>query len=98
MNRESANKIFIKRDFIEEIFLKYEDLLIFKMKKNNNIKKNEIKIFTNNTNNNKISNNKILNNEFISLYKINYNSKNIYKTKILNTLKNSKINLHPIKI
>ena len=77
MNRESANKILIKRDFIEEIFMKYEDLLMFKIKKNSNIKKNEIKLFNNNNNNIKINNNKILNSDYIPLFKINYNSKNI---------------------
>ena len=98
MNRESANKILIKRDFIEEIFMKYEDLLMFKIKKNSNIKKNEIKLFNNNNNNIKINNNKILNSDYIPLFKINYNSKNIYKTKIINTLKNNNIKLHAIKI
>jgi len=95
MNSLNENKILVKREFIEEIFLKYEELLMLKIKNVKNNKINELKTFNENKFNDNLNNN---NNDMISLYKINYNTKNIYKNKILQNLKNSKINLKPIKI
>ena len=95
MNIINENKILVKREFIEEIFLKYEYLLILKIKNVKNNKINELKTFNENKFNDNLNNN---NNDMISLYKIDYNTKNIYKNKILQNLKNSKINLKPIKI
>ena len=95
MNSQIKNKILVKREFIEEIFLKYEELLMLKIKNVKNNKINELKTFNENKFNDNLNNN---NNDMISLYKINYNTKNIYKNKILQNLKNSKINLKPIKI
>ena len=95
MNSQDENKILVKREFIEEIFLKYEELLMLKIKNAKNNKINELKTFNENKFNDNLDNN---NNDMISLYKINYNTKNIYKNKILQNLKNSKINLKPIKI
>jgi hypothetical protein len=95
MNSQNENKILVKREFIEEIFLKYEELLMLKIKNVKNNKINELKTFNENKFNDKLKNN---NNDMISLYKIDYNTKNIYKNKILQNLKNSKINLKPIKI
>ena len=95
MNSQDENKILVKREFIEEIFLKYEELLMSKIKSVKNNKINELKKFNKNKFNNEINNN---NDEMISLNEINYNTKNIYKNKILQNLKNSKINLKPIKI
>ena len=95
MNSLNENKILVKREFIEEIFLKYEELLMLKIKNVKNNKINELKTFNENKFNNNLNNN---NNDMISLYKIDYNTKNIYKNKILQNLKNSKINLKPIKI
>ena len=95
MNNQIENKILVKREFIEEIFLKYEELLMLKIKNVKNNKINELKTFNKNKFNNEINNN---NDEMISLNEINYNTKNIYKNKILQNLKNSKINLKPIKI
>ena len=95
MNSQIENKILVKREFIEEIFLKYEELLMLKIKNVKNNKINELKTFNENKFNDNLNNN---NNDMISLYKINYNTKNIYKNKILQNLKNSKINLKPIKI
>ena len=95
MNSQNENKILVKREFIEEIFLKYEELLMLKIKNVKNNKINELKTFNENKFNDNLNNN---NNDMISLYKINYNTKNIYKNKILQNLKNSKINLKPIKI
>ena len=95
MNSQSENKILVKREFIEEIFLKYEELLMSKIKSVKNNKINELKTFNKNKFNNEINNN---NDEMISLNKINYNTKNIYKNKILQNLKLNKINLKPIKI
>ena len=95
MNSLNENKILVKREFIEEIFLKYEDLLMLKIKNVKNNKINELKTFNENKFNDNLNNN---NNDMISLYKIDYNTKNIYKNKILQNLKNSKINLKPIKI
>ena len=95
MNSLNENKILVKREFIEEIFLKYEELLMLKIKNVKNNKINELKTFNENKFNDNLNNN---NNDMISLYKIDYNTKNIYKNKILQNLKNSKINLKPIKI
>lgn len=95
MNSQNENKILVKREFIEEIFLKYEELLMLKIKNVKNNKINELKTFNENKFNDNLNNN---NNDMISLYKIDYNTKNIYKNKILQNLKNSKINLKPIKI
>ena len=95
MNSQIKNKILVKREFIEEIFLKYEELLMSKIKSVKNNKINELKTFNKNKFNNEINNN---NDEMISLNKINYNTKNIYKNKILQNLKLNKINLKPIKI
>ena len=95
MNSQIENKILVKREFIEEIFLKYEELLMSKIKSVKNNKINELKTFNKNKFNNEINNN---NDEMISLNKINYNTKNIYKNKILQNLKLNKINLKPIKI
>ena len=95
MNSLNENKILVKREFIEEIFLKYEELLMSKIKSVKNNKINELKTFNKNKFNNEINNN---NDEMISLNKINYNTKNIYKNKILQNLKLNKINLKPIKI
>jgi hypothetical protein len=95
MNSLNENKILVKREFIEEIFLKYEELLMLKIKNVKNNKINELKTFNENKFNDNLNNN---NNDLISLYKIDYNTKNIYKNKILQNLKNSKINLKPIKI
>ena len=95
MNSLNENKILVKREFIEEIFLKYEELLMLKIKNVKNNKINELKTFNENKFNDNFNNN---NNDMISLYKIDYNTKNIYKNKILQNLKNSKINLKPIKI
>ena len=95
MNSLNENKILVKREFIEEIFLKYEELLMLKIKNVKNNKINELKTFNENKFNDNLNNN---NNDMISLYKIDYNTKNNYKNKILQNLKNSKINLKPIKI
>ena len=95
MNNQIENKILVKREFIEEIFLKYEELLMSKIKSVKNNKINELKTFNKNKFNNEINNN---NDEMISLNEINYNTKNIYKNKILQNLKINKINLKPIKI
>jgi hypothetical protein len=95
MNSQIENKILVKREFIEEIFLKYEELLMSKIKSVKNNKINELKTFNKNKFNNEINNN---NDEMISLNEINYNTKNIYKNKILQNLKLNKINLKPIKI
>jgi hypothetical protein len=95
MNSLNENKILVKREFIEEIFLKYEELLMSKIKSVKNNKINELKTFNKNKFNNEINNN---NDEMISLNEINYNTKNIYKNKILQNLKLNKINLKPIKI
>ena len=95
MNSQNENKILVKREFIEEIFLKYEELLMSKIKSVKNNKINELKTFNKNKFNNEINNN---NDEMISLNEINYNTKNIYKNKILQNLKLNKINLKPIKI
>ena len=95
MNNQIENKILVKREFIEEIFLKYEELLMSKIKSVKNNKINELKTFNKNKFNNEINNN---NDEMISLNKINYNTRNIYKNKILQNLKLNKINLKPIKI
>ena len=95
MNSLNENKILVKREFIEEIFLKYEELLMLKIKNLKNNKINELKTFNENKFNDNLNNN---NNDMISLYKIDYNTKNIYKNKILQNLKNSKINLKPMKI
>ena len=95
MNNQIENKILVKREFIEEIFLKYEELLMLKIKNVKNNKINELKTFNENKFNDNLNDN---NKDMISLYKINYNTKNIYKNKILQNLKNSKINLKPIKI
>jgi 5-hydroxyisourate hydrolase-like protein (transthyretin family) len=95
MNSQNENKILVKREFIEEIFLKYEELLMLKIKNVKNNKINELKTFNENKFNDNLNNN---NNDMISLYKIDYNTKNNYKNKILQNLKNSKINLKPIKI
>ena len=95
MNNQIENKILVKREFIEEIFLKYEELLMSKIKSVKNNKINELKTFNKNKFNNEINNN---NDEMISLNEINYNTKNIYKNKILQNLKLNKINLKPIKI
>ena len=96
MNSLNENKILVKREFIEEIFLKYEELLMSKIKSVKNNKINELKTFNKNKFNEKINNNN--NDEMISLNEINYNTKNIYKNKILQNLKINKINLKPIKI
>ena len=96
MNNQIENKILVKREFIEEIFLKYEELLMSKIKSVKNNKINELKTFNKNKFNEKINNNN--NDEMISLNEINYNTKNIYKNKILQNLKLNKINLKPIKI
>jgi hypothetical protein len=96
MNSQIENKILVKREFIEEIFLKYEELLMSKIKSVKNNKINELKTFNKNKFNEKINNNN--NDEMISLNEINYNTKNIYKNKILQNLKLNKINLKPIKI
>ena len=96
MNNQIENKILVKREFIEEIFLKYEELLMSKIKSVKNNKINELKTFNKNKFNEKINNNN--NDEMISLNEINYNTKNIYKNKILQNLKINKINLKPIKI
>ena len=96
MNSQIENKILVKREFIEEIFLKYEELLMSKIKSVKNNKINELKTFNKNKFNEKINNNN--NDEMISLNEINYNTKNIYKNKILQNLKINKINLKPIKI
>ena len=96
MNSQNENKILVKREFIEEIFLKYEELLMSKIKSVKNNKINELKTFNKNKFNEKINNNN--NDEMISLNEINYNTKNIYKNKILQNLKINKINLKPIKI
>jgi uncharacterized membrane protein len=95
MNSQIENKILVKREFIEEIFLKYEELLMSKIKSVKNNKINDLKTFNKNKFNNEINNN---NDEMISLNEINYNTKNIYKNKILQNLKINKINLKPIKI
>ena len=95
MNSQIENKILVKREFIEEIFLKYEELLMLKIKNVKNNKINELKTFNENKFNDNLNNN---NNDMISLYKIDYNTKNIYKNKILQNLKLNKINLKPIKI
>ena len=95
MNSQNENKIIVKRDFIEKIFSKYEELLMLKIKNAKNNKINELKTFNENKFNDNLDNN---NNDMISLYKINYNTKNIYKNKILQNLKLNKINLKPIKI
>ena len=95
MNSQIENKILVKREFIEEIFLKYEELLMSKIKSVKNNKINELKTFNENKFNDNLNNN---NNDMISLYKIDYNTKNIYKNKILQNLKLNKINLKPIKI
>ena len=95
MNNQNENKILVKREFIEEIFLKYEELLMLKIKNFKNNKNNELKSFNKNKFNDNLNN---INNDMISLNKINYNAKNIYKNKILQNLKNSKINLKSIKI
>ena len=95
MNSQNENKILVKREFIEEIFLKYEELLMSKIKSVKNNKINELKTFNKNKFNNEINNN---NDEMISLNEIDYNTKNIYKNKILQNLKLNKINLKPIKI
>jgi len=101
MNSQNENKIVVKREYIEKIFLKYEDLLMLKKKHSKNNKIDEIKTPNNNINENKLNsneNNQNINNEMICLNKVNYNTKNIYKNKILQKLKLSKISLHPIKI
>ena len=100
MNSQNENKIFVKKDYIEKIFSKYEELLMLKIKQAKN--NDEIKTFNINFNENKLNynnkNNQNINNEMICLNKVNYNTKNIYKSKILEKLKLSKINLQPIKI